>query len=274
VRTLRRTGARQLEVRFGSLAGTLTLPPGRGPFPAAVGVHGSGPLDRAHFQVFEALLVAHGVAFLAYDKRGVGQSGGAYPGERATAASLDVLARDAQAAVRFVAARREIDRTRVGLLGDSQAGWIVPLAAAREPAVRWGLLLAGPTVTTGEADLWGGLAGQSRTPPSEPFDRIEADVRAAGPSGFDPAPALRGLSIPVHWIYGSDDRNVPTGLSVEALQRLRAGHEFSWVVLPGMTHALLDLPTGLYDSLPRSRGFFPGLFDAITGWLRGRGLGQ
>jgi hypothetical protein len=35
-----------------------------------------------------------------------------------------------------------------------------------------------------------------------------------------------------------------------------------------MTHALLELPTGLYASLPSSLGFAAGLFPAIGDWLR------
>jgi cephalosporin-C deacetylase-like acetyl esterase len=67
----------------------------------------------------------------------VGQSTGVYPGERAIPSTIDLLARDAQAEVRYLASLPEVDPARVGLLGDSQAGWIIALAAARERAVRW-----------------------------------------------------------------------------------------------------------------------------------------
>jgi hypothetical protein len=40
-------------------------------------------------------------------------------------------------------------------------------------------------------------------------------------------------------------------------------------VLP-MTHALIDLPSGLYSSLRQSRGFAVGLFPASGEWLRSR----
>jgi hypothetical protein len=95
---------------------------------------------------------------------------------------------------------------RVGLLGDSQAGWIIPLAAQRDLAVRWALLNSGPTTTVGETDYWGQLAGESESPPSGTRQEMLDEVRAAGPSGFDPVPSLRALSIPVLWMYGSDDR--------------------------------------------------------------------
>ncbi|MGN6798615.1 MAG: alpha/beta hydrolase family protein, partial [Gaiellaceae bacterium] len=131
-RLARRQAVRQIEARFRSgdavLSGTLTLPASRGPHPAVVFVTGSGLTTRAYLPDLQALLVHSGVAVLAYDKRGVGQSGGVYPGESPTPETIDVLARDAAAAVRFLARQPEIDRSHIGLAGHSQAGWIMPLA--------------------------------------------------------------------------------------------------------------------------------------------------
>jgi pimeloyl-ACP methyl ester carboxylesterase len=266
-----RVPVRQREVRVGADAATLTLPPGGGAFPAVAMVHGSGPQAREEFQVFSAYCVLLGIAVLADDKRGVGQSGGTYPGERASDSTVDVLARDAQAEARYLARLREVDPARVGLLGDSQAGWIIALAAARERAVRWAVPLVGPTVTVDETDRWGELAGKSQTAPNGTFDEMLAQVRAAGPGGFDPRPPLRKLGIPVHWVFGDDDRNVPTRLCISALEALKAGHDFSWTVLP-VTHALLELPNGLYSGLLRSPGFAPGLYPDIGAWLHSRAI--
>jgi alpha-beta hydrolase superfamily lysophospholipase len=119
-----RVALRQREVRVGVTAATLTLPPGAGPFPAVAMVHGSGPATREEFQSFAAYLASQGVAVLACDKRGVGQSLGRYPGERASESTIDILARDAQAEARYLVTLPEIDKARVGLFGDSQAGWI------------------------------------------------------------------------------------------------------------------------------------------------------
>jgi pimeloyl-ACP methyl ester carboxylesterase len=232
-------------------------------------VHGSGATTREEFQVFASYCALLGIAVLADDKRGVGQSTGTYPGERATPATVDRLARDAQAEVRYVASLSQIDRTRIGLFGDSQAGWIIALAAAREHAVRWAVPLVGPTVTADETDTWGALAGKSQSPPSGTRAAMLAQVRSLGPNGFDPRPYLAKLDVPVLWVYGDDDRNVPTELCVDALQTLKQGHDFTWAVLP-MTHALLVLPTGLYASLARSPGFAPGLYPTIGAWLRDR----
>jgi pimeloyl-ACP methyl ester carboxylesterase len=266
-----RVALRQREIRVGANAATLTLPAGRGSFPAVAMVHGSGPQMRDEFQTFAAYCELLGIAVLADDKRGVGQSGGAYPGERATDATVDVLAKDAQAEARFLTGLSQIDPKRIGLLGDSQAGWVIALAASREPAVRWAVPVVGPTVSVDETDLWAELAGKGASPPSGSEESMLARVRAQGAGGFDPRPSLRKLSIPAFWIFGDDDRNVPTKLCLEALQQLRAGHDFSWVVLP-MTHTPIELPTGLFASLPRSRGFVPGFFPALGDWLRGHGL--
>jgi hypothetical protein len=73
------------------------------------------------------------------------------------------------------------------------------------------------------------------------------------------------------WLFGGDDRNVPTELCVARLEALRPGHDFSWIVLP-TAHTPLRLPTGLLSSLPRSPGFDPRFFPSLGEWLRGHGL--
>jgi uncharacterized protein len=257
----------QREIRIGPIAATLSLPTGRGLFPAVAMVHGSGPRTRDEFDIFSAYLELNGFAVLADDKRGTGESGGRYPGDAATPQTISLLARDAQSEARFLARLPRIDPRRVGLFGDSQAGWIIPLAAARNHAVRWGLLNSGPTTTVGETDYWGQLAGESLSPPSGTWATMLAEVRAAGPSGFDPIPDLRRLSIPMHWLYGSDDRNVPTPLCLERLRPLTPQHDYTWDVFP-TTHTPLILPNGLLSSLGRSPGLEPGFLPAIGTWLR------
>jgi dienelactone hydrolase len=266
----RRVPLRQREVRLGPIAATLTLPPGTGPFPAVAMVHGAGPLAREEFQVFAAYCELRGIAVLAGDKRGVGESRGRYPGEQATLRTIDVLAADAQVQARWLAAAPEIDAKRIGLLGDSQAGWIIALAAARERAVRWGVGLAGPTVTVGTADTWASLAGQGQSPPSGTTAKMLDQARVAS-SGFDPGPFLRKVRVPIHWVFAEDDRTVPTRLCIESLEHLRPGHDFSWTVVDA-THTLLELPSGLNVDLPRSRGFGRGLFPSVGSFLRRIGV--
>jgi dienelactone hydrolase len=265
---------RQLEVRFPSggttLSGTLTLPPGRGPHSAVAFVHGSGPTTRAYLPDLQALLVRNGVAVLAYDKRGIGQSGGSYPGESATRYTIDVLARDAAAAVRFLARQPELDRARVGLAGHSQAGWIMPLAASRETAIHFLVVYSGPAVTADENDLYQDLAGQGDQPQELSDEEIDARVLAQGPGGVDPMPWIRKLRIPGLWLYGGLDKHIPPRLSVQRLEPVahEAGREFEIKTYPNANHALVETQTGLTSEMLRSDRFAPNLFRDVGTWLR------
>ncbi|HEU0301577.1 MAG TPA: alpha/beta fold hydrolase, partial [Longimicrobium sp.] len=126
------------------LAGTLTLPPGDGPYPGVLLITGSGSQDRDElifnhrpFLVLSDYLTRRGIAVLRVDDRGVGGS----TGDPRTATSAD-FARDVAAGVRFLRARREIGP--VGLIGHSEGGLIAPMVAAQTPEVRFLVLLAGP----------------------------------------------------------------------------------------------------------------------------------
>lgn len=151
---------REEEVTFSNesanvkLAGTLTLPRGAGPFPAAVLLAGSGPQDRdgtlanhKPFLVLADYLTRKGIAVLRYDKRGVGQS----TGSSEAATTLD-LAGDAQSALAYLKSRKGIDPARVGLIGHSEGAMIAPAIAAGSQDLPWIVLLAAPA-TKGEDTL-------------------------------------------------------------------------------------------------------------------------
>jgi hypothetical protein len=265
-----RVRTRRLEVRFRSgrhtLAGTLTLPPGPGPHPAVVWVHGAGMQTRNYFPDLPALFSGAGFAVLAYDKQGVGQSGGTFPGDRADERAIGLLARDAEAAARFLAAQPGIDRARLGLAGHSQGGWIAPLAATREPSVRFVVAFAGPALSQGETDHWADIAGAGNSRPTQSEEEMEADVLRQGSSGYEPLPALRALRVPSLWLFGRLDYVVPTRLSVRRLQEV--GGDFTIGEFPKANHSLVETQTGLNSELLASDRFAPGLFPLVRDWLR------
>ena len=129
----------------------LDLPARSGRVPAVVFGHGSGQLDKTSCRFLAGGFQQRGFATLCFDKRGVGQSGGEYVNV-GTADSERVfaeLAGDIAAGVRFLRRHPQIDGSRIGLAGASQAGWIVPLAATMaRPAFM--ILLVGPAVSVGE----------------------------------------------------------------------------------------------------------------------------
>jgi pimeloyl-ACP methyl ester carboxylesterase len=132
-----------------SLAGTLTLPDGDGPFTAVLLITGSGAHDRNEslvghkpFLVLADTLTRAGYAVLRVDDRGVGGSGG----DKAQT-DYDTLCTDVLAGVDYLRGRPEIDPDRIGLLGHSEGGYLAPLAAQREPgAIAFVIMLAGPAV--------------------------------------------------------------------------------------------------------------------------------
>jgi pimeloyl-ACP methyl ester carboxylesterase len=131
-----------------TLAATLTIPPGKGPFPAVLLIVGSGPHDRDEalmghrpFLVLSDYLTRHGIVVLRADDRGVGKSGGKF----ATATTAD-LATDAEAGVAYLKHRPEVDPRKIGLVGHSEGGIIAPMVAARNPDVAFIVMMAGPGV--------------------------------------------------------------------------------------------------------------------------------
>lgn len=123
------------------LAGTLVRPDRPGPLPAAVVVPGSNWTDREAGRRDAEILASFGMATLIYDKRGHGASGG-----EATVAFRQT-ARDAAAAVAFLAGRSDVRGDQVGLVGRSRGGWIAPLAATLAPDAAFLVLFVPPAVS-------------------------------------------------------------------------------------------------------------------------------
>jgi len=241
-------------------AGTLYLPARARSAPAVVYVPGSGPALRWGWQVpWVRMTVRTGMAFLSYDKRGTGGSEGTCcPGDND---HFNLLAADADGALETARRAHGIDPRRVGFLGTSQAGWVVPLAVARDPHhVSFTALVDAPAVTTNEEHQWSDLAGEeAEHPPPLTAAKTKEIERKLRPSGFDPVPLLRQIAVPAIWLYGGQDHSQPTNRSAATLRRLRAseGKDFTIVVYPHADHGLLDTPPTDARAMP-----------AVLAWLR------
>lgn len=120
------------------LAGTMISPATRGRHPTIILVHGSGAEDREYVLPLAHFLVRRGIALFGYDKRGVGASSGDW-----RTATFEDLAGDVAAAFKYLKTRGDVDSTQIGLLGVSQAGWIMPLAAARATGIAFLISISG-----------------------------------------------------------------------------------------------------------------------------------
>jgi fermentation-respiration switch protein FrsA (DUF1100 family) len=131
------------------LAATLTIPPGPGPFPAVLLITGSGPQDRDEtlpfrhrpFLVLADYLTRQGIVVLRADDRGVGKSSGDF-----TTATTADFATDTEAGIAYLKTRPEVNPHKLGLLGHSEGGVIAPMVAARNSAVSFIVMMAGPGV--------------------------------------------------------------------------------------------------------------------------------
>jgi uncharacterized protein len=224
------------------LAGTLVVPAQI--VAAVVLVQGSGPTER--MLGFANALAKQGIASLTYDKRGVGESGGVYVGRHnADPSNLQLLARDAACAVQELMRRLPSQHGPVGIIGFSQGGWIVPLAAKADPDIKFMVLWSGPLATTHEQLRFQDLTQQQ---PDFWDHHTEAQVRQSLsvtgddhiPFGdTDPRDALKDLSIPGLWLFGGRDIYVPVTLSIERLRALMAqGKRFEFKLFPASGHDL------------------------------------
>lgn len=135
-----------------TLAGTLTLPSTEGNYPAVILISGSGAQNRNEemlghkpFLIISDYLTKNGVAVLRYDDRGFGLSSGDFK----TATSLD-FATDVESAISYLKTRKEINKTKIGLIGHSEGGMIAPIVASKSKDVNFIVLLAGPGILGSE----------------------------------------------------------------------------------------------------------------------------
>lgn len=123
-----------------TLAGTLTMPRGPGPFPAVLLVGGSGPEARGPYRLLIAEALAQkGIAALCYDKRGCGNSTGDF-----RSATLKDFKEDALAGVDFLRQYPVIVPQKVGVIGHSEGGTVSTLMAAESKDVAFIVMMAAP----------------------------------------------------------------------------------------------------------------------------------
>lgn len=138
-----------------TLAGTLTLPHSKGPFPVVILLHGSAPLDRdcsmfGHklFLVWADHLTKQGIAVLRFDKRSAGKSTGDY-----SSSCLEDFANDALAGIKYLKTRKEINHKQIVLIGHSEGGLTALLTNVKSNDVALTVLMASPCVNWEELVL-------------------------------------------------------------------------------------------------------------------------
>ena len=235
--------------------GLLTLPKSRiGPVPVIIFLGGSGEWEivdsylrnpkesYANFLSFylKDFITSERVGFLYLNKRGMGKSTGKYG-----RSDLYDRADDAMAAIDFLKQRKDVDHTRIGMIGHSQGGWVVQIAASRRQDFAFAISFAGPTV---------GVKQQTYTDYKNQFDcrygtgsrksvrkfkmkKLELGVgasigRVLGGSAAEYArmvkysndETLKQIKVPTLLLFGEKDNFVPAKENMDYLNNVFNGH--------------------------------------------------
>ncbi|KAB8185032.1 alpha/beta hydrolase family protein [Microbispora catharanthi] len=219
-----------------TLKATIKAPLSPGRHPAMVFVQGSGSGDGGEFTQQAEWLAQAGIVTLAYDKRTVGYS--------FRSRDFGLLADDALRMLRVLRGRPDVDPARAGLWGVSEGGWVVPIAAERDPQAAFVVLVSSPNVSPLRQVAW--ALNEQLLRLHAPTGVRDLLTRAMGGVGFDflrydGVPALRGITQPVLALYGTDDPSIPFVESTETLTgALAEGGNTDYTIrfLAGADHAM------------------------------------
>lgn len=248
------------------LGGTLAMPKGKGPFPAVVLVHGSGPNDREETigpnHVFTDIargLAAQGIAVLRYEKRTRARPQDYKDG----IVTIDSeTTDDAVAAVKALATMPGIDPKRVFVFGHSLGAMVAPRIAQRAGQDVIGVIeLSGPSrklidIIPYQQRYMAKLQGKSDDPQAlAGIAKAESDIAAirgiAKPDDtalgmrvdywrsvdtIDPIADNKALRVPALLLHGDRDFQVPME-DWTALQQAFSGNKrFTMKLYPSLNH--------------------------------------
>src|SRR6267142_4327285 len=184
------------------LPGTLTIPNGVGPFPAAVMVHGSGPEDRDEtiganhpFADLAEGLSSRGIAVLRYDKRTLMYS------SRIATVDEEVID-DSAAAVQLLRARRNVNGDRIFVVGHSRGAMLVPEIAKKAAPIAGIVMLApaGRKMTVA-------FVQQLRSFGATPSGLVETEREAEEISAHKMPASGKFMGAPASYFYDLDARD-------------------------------------------------------------------
>jgi dienelactone hydrolase len=238
-----------------TLEGSIVFPPEKDIVAGVVFVHGAGKemrdLDLAK------KFAREGIAILVYDKRGAGVSGGEYM-EGNNEKVIKLLADDAASAIELLSNHSKLKDKPIGLVGFSQAGWIIPLVAAKSKDVKFVGLWSGPLAKLSEVDMYSmytserdfkdvpSLEEMLSTMKRTPYRWVEKG------EDMDPSENLGKLNVPGLWIFSKNDGSIPVDHSIVRLDHLiKDGAKYDYVIFTGKGHDLVHETT-----------------STMTGWIK------
>jgi pimeloyl-ACP methyl ester carboxylesterase len=263
------------------IAGSLYLPAGTeplsGPFRTIVWVHGSGPAKRTEAGDWPWYFTNLGFAVLAVDKRGVGESEGQYnlpEGGSDNFPHMRRRSKDVAAAVAALRKRDDIQHDQIGLVGASQAGWVIPMTTVHTD-IAFAVVLSGGATPLSIESKYSRLASENAGGALlKPVEQLIEELRLYQPSDTSIDEELSGMQFPCLWLYGYKDRSNPSQLCVERLTGLarQYNRDFTTKIFPDGNHGLLRCRFGGGAEFLTLSHLVPELHITIENWLDDKGL--
>jgi dienelactone hydrolase len=303
------TAFTETEVTVGAspwtLAGTLSMPAGAGPFPAVVLLAGSGPNDRdetigpnAPLRDIAGGLASSGIAVLRYDKR-TKVYGAAMAADPARVTVREETVDDAVAAVDLLRRTPGVDPDRVFVVGHSLGGFLAPRVAAQANGTVAGIgMLEANTsplqhMVLDQYEYLASDAGGSSPEAAAALpairdqvalvdgDTLSASTPASSlPLGvpaaywldlreYDPAETAAGLAIPMFISQGGRDYQVPPSELAGWRSALAGRTDVTIREYPALNHLLI---AGTGPSRPAEYGVpghvDPALVADLAAWVK------
>ena len=170
-----------------------------------------------------------------------------------------------------MAAHRDVRGELVGLAGVSQAGWVIPMAAADNPAVAFSVILSGGATQLSYESVFSKWADENGSGvDGTPVEDVLARTRKHKPNDPSFAPFIESMHGPGLWLYGARDRSNPSKLCIELLERIRedAGKDFTMHLFPNGNHGLMEARYGGAAEYPTLSRHVPGHYRVVADWLR------
>jgi uncharacterized protein len=235
--------------------------------------------------LFEQNLSRYSIAFLYFDKRGVGKSKGKWYNT-----DFEQRAEDVKAGADFLKSLPFIDSNKIVVVGHSQGGWIVQICLAKYPKTfSGGISMAGPTFGVKEQvinDYTSVLMCQQGLTESEARAKVLKKVnfdfwftslfpfrqewkQLAIVKKFEPSPYLAAIKKPLLLMFCENDALVSPKNSFNALNKIYPDGlppNFRSVIIKGANHAfkVADLCyNGPYNNIPFSEQVQKEIYDWV-----------
>jgi dipeptidyl aminopeptidase/acylaminoacyl peptidase len=105
------------------LRGIISIPDGKGPFPAVISFHGSESKGETYYELTERL-AKKGILGFAFNYRGCGKSDGDIKEQ-----SLGMGVEDVKTALKLFLSRKDVNKQKIGISGSSYGGYLASLIA-------------------------------------------------------------------------------------------------------------------------------------------------